>query len=792
MLKNYFKTAWRGLLNSKVYSIINIGGLSIALGIGILLLWWVKGELSYDQFHSKADQIYRVNGGLGGEDGEQFGSYTVAPAATVAKHQIPGVLEGVRVAPSNDMSPFKVNGKSLVEEKAAFVDPAFFTLFDFDWVKGNPKQPFKDNQSVVLTESAALKYFGSADPIGKQLYSVPNKQNFVVSGLIRDFPDNSSLNYNLLFPISILANQYKGNPGDFWKSMDSDWGNWYTQTFIQVHPQANLAAIAKKLGDIHHASNKYDQVSIYRLQSLNDIHLYQPGGAPGAMQEVRMMGIVALILLAIGCINYVNLATARASQRAKEVSVRKVVGAGRRHLVGQFLAESALIFVVALLVAIVLIKTLESTYQELTGKTQPFSLADPQVWLVLIGALTFTLAVAGIYPALVLSSFEPLKVLRGKMATGGRKVTFRQTLVVTQFAFSTALIVGTLVIGNQLRFLRERNLGYDRENTIGFWMTEEMAKHYDAVKTELMRQPGVTAVTSSNGNLLNINNSTGDTDWDGKKPNSMFIVRPMRVEKDFIKTFKLKMASGESFTGSKADSTHFILNETAVKNAGINDPIGKRFKLWQTEGTIIGVLKDFHMASMRAKVEPAVFFYRENNTFGRIYIKTVGRDIPQVITAAEQLWKKYSPDYPFEYKFMDDQFNDMYKSEQRTGRLFNFFASIAILVSCLGLFGLATFTAQQRTKEIGIRKALGASITGIIALLSRDFLKLVIIGIVIASPIAWWTMDKWLAEFAYKIDIAWWVFAAAGLLAILIALLTVSFQSVKAALMNPVKSLRSE
>lgn len=790
MLKNYLKTAWRGLLNSKIYSVINIGGLATALGIGILLLWWVKGELEYDQFHANVDQVYRVNGGLGGENG--FGQQTVAPVAPVAKRQIPGVLASVRISPTSDMSPFKVDGKSLVEEKAAFVDPAFFTFFAFKWVKGNPKQPFQDDQSVVLTESAARKYFGSADPLGKQLYSVPNKKYFVVTGLLRDFPDNSSINYNALFPIQILANQYKGNPGDFWKTMDSDWGNWYTQTFIRVHPQANLDAIVQQLTAIHHASNKYDQVTTYRLQPLKDIHLYRPDGALGLMQDVRMMGIVALILLAIGCINYVNLATARASQRAKEVSVRKVVGAGRRHLIGQFLAESALIFVTALLLAIVLIKVLESTYQELTGKTQPFSLADPQVWLVLIGALTFTLLIAGIYPALVLSSFEPLKVLRGKMASGRTGVTFRQALVVTQFTFSTALLVGTLVIGNQLRFLRERNLGYDRQNTFGFWMTNNMAEHYDAVKAELMQQPGVKAVTSASSNLLNIDNSTGDTDWDGKKPKSIFIIRPMRVDPDFIQTFNLKLAGGSAFTGSKADSTHFILNETAVREAGIISPIGKRFKLWQTEGTIIGVLKDFHMASMRAKVEPAVFYYQANNAYGRLYVKTAGQDTPAVIAAAERLWKTYNPDYPFDYKFMDDQFNDMYKSEQRTGRLFSFFAGIAILVSGLGLFGLATFTAQQRTKEIGIRKALGASVTGIVALLSRDFLKLVLIGILIAAPIAWWTMDQWLANFAYRTSVEWWVFALAGTLAIGIALLTVSFQSIKAALVNPVKSLRSE
>jgi len=790
MLRNYFKTAWRGLLKSRGYSVINIGGLAIALGIGILLLWWVKDELSFDRFHAQSDHIYRINGGMGSGETQQYSFNIVAPAGPNAKRQIPGVKEAVRVVRDDDASPFKVADKTLVQERIAYVDPAFFTLLNFDWVTGSRQRPFRDLQSVVLTESTARNYFGNADPMGKMLYSVPRKQTYVVSGVIRDFPDNSTLKYNMLFPLEILSRAYQAN--DYWKTMETDWGNWLAQTFVLVDPAADVNKIASQLSDIHHANSKYDHVTEYRLQALHDIHLHNPDGSPSGLQEVRMMGIVALILLAIGCINYVNLATARATQRAKEVSVRKVVGAGRQHLIGQFLAESALIFVVALVLALLLIKGLESTYQQLTGKTQPFSLANPQVWLVLIGALVFTLVVAGIYPALVLSSFEPLKVLRGRLATGGKGVSFRQALVIIQFAFSTALIVGTIIIGNQLRFIRNRNLGYDRENVFAFWMPQEMAKHYEAVKAELMSEPGVVGVTAAGGNLINIGSSTGDTDWEGKEPGRMFIIRPMGVEKDFVQSFKLKLAAGESFTGAKADSTHVILNETAVKSTGIKNPIGKRFKLWQTNATIIGVVKDFHFASMREKVEPAIFYYQPVQSFGRLYVKTTGQDAPRATAAAARVWKRYSPEYPFDYQFLDEQYNEMYKSEQRTGQLFNFFAGVAILVSCLGLFGLATFTAQQRTKEIGIRKVLGASVPGLVALLSADFLRLVLIGILVASPIAWWIMNQWLADFAYKINIQWWVFVLAGVLAVAIALLTVSFQSVRAALMNPVKSLRSE
>ncbi|WP_266368337.1 ABC transporter permease [Tellurirhabdus rosea] len=790
MLRNYFKIAWRSLLNNRGYSAINIGGLALALGIGILLLWWVQDELSYDRFHTQGARIYRVNGGFGTGSTMSMSANIVAPVAAYAKRQVPGVEEAVRLAGNYDSSPFKVGSKTLMEDNAAYVDPAVFTLFDFEWAQGSRTRPFPDLQSVVLTEKAALRYFGSTEALGRTLYSVPKKQTFVVSGVLRDFPDNSSIKAEMLFPFDILVKGYQAN--DYWKTMESDWGNWLAVTFLKVSPQTPLERIEKTLTELHHASNRFDQTTFYKLQPLRDIHLYNANGQPSGLQEIRMMGIVALILLAIGCINYVNLATARAAQRAKEVSVRKVVGAGRRHLIAQFVAESLLIFLVALVLAVGLIKGVEPYYHELTGKARPFSLTDPQVWAVLGGSIAFTLLVAGLYPAFVLSSFEPLKVLRGKGVISGSGGVFRKVLVVTQFAFSTALIVGTIIIGNQLRFVRERNLGYDRENVFAFWMTDEVARHYKAIKAELQREPGVLAVTSATSNLISNGNSTGDTDWDGKPKNSLFIIAPMAVEEDFIRTFRLKLASGAPFTGSRADSTHYILNETAVKQAGIVNPIGKRFKLWQTEGTIIGVVKDFHFASMRQKVAPAIFYYRPDPGYGRVYVKTTGRDASKAIAAAERLWKRYSPDYPFDYKFMDEQYNNLYKAEQRTGQLFNFFAGIAILVSCLGLFGLATFTAQQRTKEIGIRKVLGASVTGIVALLSKDFLKLVAIAIVIASPLAWWVMSRWLTNFAYKIDIEWWVFLLAGVLAVGIALLTVSFQSMKAALMDPVKSLRAE
>jgi putative ABC transport system permease protein len=400
------------------------------------------------------------------------------------------------------------------------------------------------------------------------------------------------------------------------------------------------------------------------------------------------------------------------------------------------------------------------------------------------------LLASSIYPALLLSSFEPLKALKGKVSARLTDAVFRKILVVTQFAFTVILISGTLIIGNQLNYIRSKELGYDKSHVFSFYM-RDMRNHYDAVRADLLNQPGVTDVTRSNGNIVSLGMQTGSSEWDGKEVGETLMLRPMAIDKDFISFFKMKLQTGETFTGSVTDSTHFILNEAAVKATRLKNPVGKRFKLWNKEGTIIGVMKDFHFASMKQKIEPSIFYYYPKDEH-RIFIKTTGKDAPTAIAAAERLWKKYNVDFPFTYTFLDETFDDLYKTEQRTGTLFNVFATIAIVISCLGLFGLVAYTAQIRTREIGVRKVLGATVPGIIQLLAKDFVKLVLIAIALAVPVAWYAMDQWLAGFAYRIDIHWWMFALAGLLAMAIALLTVSFQSIKAALVNPVKSLRSE
>ena len=788
MLRNYLKIAWRNLRSGGWYSVLNVGGLAVVLAVSVLLFWWVKDELTFDRFHPDADRIYRVNAHFGKEVDESTWSGSPAPIAVAANGQVPGVEMATRLVDLYDFRTFRVNGRTFHEKNAdlTYADENFLDVFQgFEVRYGRAANPFPTPNSVVITEEIATKFFGTANAVGKQMIVVDSNRVFTVGAVLANLPDNSSLKSKLFFPMSLRKRTFGGN-GE-WKRMDDDWGNYPFNTYLKLSQTVNPATIGRKLTEIQAKARKnYTSGSDYRLQSLTSQHLYQPDGKDTAMQQVRMLGLIALVLLSIGCINYINLTTARATRRAREVGVRKVVGAEAGQLIGQLLTESVLTMGIALLLAVILIQALMPFYRDLTGKTLGFSLLDPQAWAVLVGALVLTLLLAGIYPALMITQFDPLKSLRGRGAQT-RQVGLRQALVVTQFALATGLIVATLIIGSQLRHIRERDLGFSKEHTFTFYAGDKA----EVYKRALGNESAIRSVATATNNILNIDGSTGDTDWDGKAPNRMFIVNQMGVSKEFIPNYGIKLAAGRNFDGTPADSLHFILNETAVRQAGITNPVGKRFKFHSANGQIIGVVRDFHSESARSPVAPLVL-YSELRQGSILHVRTTGALAPQAIAAAERLVKRGQPDNLFEYAFLDETYDRMYRAEQRTGQLFNFFAGVAIVVCCLGLFGLAAYTAEQRTKEIGVRKVLGASVASIVGLLSKDFLKLVLIAIVIASPVAWYAMNRWLQNFAYKINIEWWVFGLAGLLAVGIALLTVSFQSVKAALMNPVNSLRSE
>jgi putative ABC transport system permease protein len=793
MLRNYIKTAWRNIVSNKFYTAINITGLTFGLVIGLFMLLWVQDELSFDAFNKKGKDIYRIGIVGGTEASKQIFTYIIAPVSTFAKNEVPEVKDGLRIMNIGNPA-FRYKDKVFNEERIAFTDASYFSIFDFPIIQGDQKNPFPDNNSMVITEKIAKKYFGNESPIGKTII-IGKTDNFKVTGVVADYPANSSITCNVLLPISRFnhdayvkdSRNYNGTARI--SSMDADWINFGFETYLLLKPGTDIHKLEKKLQAIHERNKPDDAPVPYLAQPLLNMHLYKADGGDGGISTVRTFAIVAILILVIACINYVNLSTARSMLRAKEVSMRKIIGAGKLQLFMQFMIETTVMFLIATILAVGLMYVLMPVYNDFSGKQLQLSIGNYQVWVYIALTLGVTLAASSIYPALLLSSFEPLKALKGKVAAGIGNTAFRRVLVVLQFTVSIVLIIGTLIIGKQLSFIRNRDLGYDKENVLSFMM-QGMQAHYDAAKADLLKQPGVISVTRGSSNIVDYNGWTGDNDWEGKPAKSNLFFHPIAVDKDFTGFFKIKLKEGALFTGAVADSTHFIVNEAAIIAMGMKDPIGKSLRIQKTKGTIIGVVKDFNYTTVRKKIEPAVLVYNPQNCY-RIFIKTTGGEAQKAITAAQNTWKQYNNDTPLAYSFLDENFSQLYKTEGRTGSLFNVFSALAIVISCLGLFGLATYSAQVKTREIGIRKVLGSSVGGIICLLASEFVLLIIISILIAVPVAWYSMSKWLQDFAYKIDMTVWIFLLAGGGATLIALATISIQSIKAALANPVKSLRS-
>jgi putative ABC transport system permease protein len=787
MIRNYLLTAWRNLARNKFYSALNITGLAVGLAVGIMILLWVQDELSYDRFHKKAERIFKINSHLGSGEGEQVWEGAPAPLSKMAQ-KVPDIENSVRIADYWSNPIYSYAGKKFTEPLKAYVDPSFFDIFDFKVIRGNRKKLFESSHTVVITESLARKFFGENDPIGKVLVE-DGKENFTVTGVMRDIPQNSSLRYNMLFPMSLNAERFGGN-GE-WKTIDEDLGNYYYKIFLLLKPGADARVTAQKLSRIYETTRNNEPAGkAFSVQSLGSLHLFTADGKNSSMQRVNIFIIVAVFILIIACINYVNLSTARAITRSKEVSMRKIIGAARKQLFMQFIVESAMLFLISAGLSFAIIKLLLPLYNEVSGKTLSFQLNDANVWLLLAVAITGSLATASIYPALLLSSFKPIEALKGKLGKGMGNATFRRVLVVTQFVFSVVLIIATIVVALQLKYVREKDLGYNREHVFSFSLRQDVTQHNDAIRAELMKVQGVTNVSFSAGSVVGINTTTGDTYWEGKEPDHTFLIHPTGIDEHFIPLFDIQLSAGKNFGGTKSDSAKFILNETAIRDARIEDPIGKKFQLWDVTGTIIGVVKDFNYASLKERIEPMIFYYEPGNHV--VSVKTSGRGANKAVEVAKSIWMRYSSEYPFSYSFIDEDYDNLYKAEQRTGTLFNIFSIIAIGISCLGLLGLATYTAEVKRREIGIRKVLGASIANITGMLSRSFLSLVVISLFVAIPISYLTMSFWLQDFAYRIQLSWWIFVVAAILAVLIAFVAVGVQAVRAAMANPIGSLKED
>jgi len=788
MIKNYLKNAWRNTWRNKTTSFINIAGLSVGMTAAVLILLWVQNETSFDNYKDKKD-IYRLTTRIPGWVWET----TPLLLAAAIKKDVPEIEKTARLYTSN-WPVFNVKGNLFYGKDCAYVDEDWFSLFHYDFSEGNAASFNEHPFSVILTRSEAKKYFGNEQAIGQTIHI--DSMDYQVRGVVADAAVNSSFQYKAFIPIAALLT----NPQI--RQNDEQWSNANYITFIKTIPGSNPAVTAKKITDVV-KSKRDNEAAPVSMTALADMHfeteIQNSSFVHGSLNTVYIFSFLGFLLLLIACINYVNLTTAKASLRAKEVSIRKITGANRSNLFFQFVAESVFISLLSLFATLLLIQICLPAFNELTGRTFTLPLTSAGLWKV-IGITLFTaLLLNSIYPALLLSSFKPLNVFRGKTVLKVKDSSFRKTLVVLQFTISVMLIAGTIIIYKQMSFIQNDDPGYNRSQVLSFVLPAAIDRSdrislIQAMKQDLLSQNSIESVATSNQSVVNIGSMcTECADWAGHDTGYKSKIAQLSADADFQKTMQLQMKEGRWFRNDNgSDKNGFILNETAVKNFNMRMPvIGQQFIFKGDTGQVIGVVKDFSYKSMHEKKGPVVVF---NNPAWRNHfvVRTAAKNASLALLNIEKVWRKYIPQSPLEYSFLDDTFNNLYKQDQLTSLLILVFAIIAVVISASGLFSLAAFAAEQRTKEIGIRKVLGATVAGITALLSGDFIKLVCIAILLAIPVTWWAMSRWLQAFAYRIDISWWMFAMAGLLAMLIALFTVSFQAIKAALANPVKSLRTE
>ena len=793
MISHYLKIAFRKLWSSKTFSFLNIIGLATGMTACFLIYQYVSFELSYDGFHSKGDRIYRLVTDIKTPTEVINASGPAWAVAPFAKNDFPEVESFVRL--SNNTTLVRIGDKKFQEEKAFLADSSFFNVFDFKLLKGNPHTALTEPFSVVLSESTAKKYFDKQDPVGKTVLLLNDGYPTTVKGVMEDLPANSQVSADLLISMSTVTKNL--SPG-----LDSQWTNYGATAFLLLRPGVDAKRLEAKFPAFLERRNgtemkKNQMYATLLLEPLKDVYLHskRDGNKSGNMINVYIFSIIAVFILLIACINFINLTTARAAERAKEVGIRKVVGAGKNQLVWQFIGESVLICSIAFFLTLLFVSLLIPLFNQLAGKTISTGVFESGRNVLKLFAASLGIGLlAGVYPALVLTSFKPVIVLKGRFATGSRGIVLRKGLVVTQFTISIALIIATIVIYNQMNYMRNQDLGFDKEHMLIVDTNYDPAR--DAFRQAVAGIPSVksTAVSSS---VPSSNNAGAYSEIENKQGDLQVANLDLYfVDFDYLDQFKMKLVAGRGFSREfLTDSSQaMILNETAVKLFGYSSPeqaIGRRYKQWGSEGKIIGVVKDFHFRSLQEPIKPLSMRVGYERAV-LVSLKVTGANLPATIAAVESKWKAFIPNRPFNYYFLDEFFDKQYRDEQRFGRLFLNFAALAIIISCLGLLGLASYSTVQRTKEIGIRKVLGASVSGIVNLLSTDFLKLVLIAFTIAVPVAWYFMHRWLEDFAYHTDINLWVFVLAGVCALTIAFLTVSFQAIKAAITNPVKSLRTE
>lgn len=796
MLKNYLKVTLRTLWKNKVFSVINISGLAIGITTCILITLYVLDELSYDKFHTNADRIYRLTELLHLPTEVRPQTVTSPPMAPAVKQNFAEVQKTVRLSGSSRLLSYQ--DKKFYDTKLWYADSTLFEIFTFPMIKGNPVKALVDPYSVVLTEKAAKRYFGDEDPFGKSMV-LSDTITLNVTGIIKDIPSNSHIQFDVVLSRTTINAMNNNQPEDNWFN-----NGYYTYLLLpEGYDYKTLEAKFPPFLEKTMAKEKKESGLWYDfvLQPLPYIHLRSTTpydmGPNGSIKYVYIFSIVAALVLLIACANYINLSTAKSMNRAKELGMRKVIGAKRKQLIVQLMGESFLLTCTAVIIALAIVTSVLPAFNTLTNKTMSaWFLLTPEVFVTIVSIFLLIGVLAGAYPALLMSSFSPIKTLKNYVQQGKESNVIRKGLVVFQFTMSIILIAGTILIFRQMSFMQNQNLGLDKEQIVQLSMRSNIASKHQLIKTEMSKVPGVIASTVTNfsyGNgIANI-----ATLPEGAQENEITSEAVISVDHDFLSTFKIGLLAGRNFSSDflTDEAEAFIVNESAVKHFNWGTPetaIGKKIN-WGLgkKGKVIGVVKDFNYTSLHEAISPLIMHIHPN-WYNFITLKIKSGNIQETIGQLEKKWKQLDLDSPFAYSFLDEDFEKMYRAEQQTQTIIGGLASLAIFIACLGLFGLAAFMAEQRTKEIGVRKVLGADVFGIIALLSKDFLKLVTIALVIATPVAWYAATRWLDSFAYKIEISWWIFVVAGSAAIVIALFTVSFQSIKAAVANPVNSLRNE
>jgi ABC-type antimicrobial peptide transport system permease subunit len=802
MLKHYLKIAWQSLLHQRLNSMINISGLSIGMATSLLIFMWVSNELNFDKFHKDSENIYRLKNYIA-IDKKSTWIWENSPylLGDEVQKKLPEVLAVTRMSPMSwENVHFNIKGEFIKESNCAYIDSAWFSMFRYDFIYGSANDFNRHPYSMVLTASKAKKYFGNENPLGKTIRI--DTLNYEIRGVVKDIPPYSSFHYDVLIPLAARRN----NPANI--KNDESWGNFNYLTFVKLNPAVSVKDLPAKITTILSQNKKSDNIKT-GLIALTDMHfendLQTSVMEHGNKNVVFIFGILGLLLLVIASINYVNLATARASLRVKEVSIKKINGAGRGQLFMQFVVESVMVSVISLFVTILIVKFTLPLFNQFIGKNFSLSINNKLVWMIVGSTLLASVFLTSIYPAILLSSFKPIAIFRGFNALKVKDGALRKGLVVVQFTIASVLIIGTLVIYRQLKFINEQNTAYDKSQILSFNIPYKLLSKYkdegriqlvNSLKQELLSRSMISEVSVMNqSSVVDMKgfSSGGSNDWDGRDKDFMPAIGFFYADTDFKKMLNLEMAEGRWYEpGNKADQHNSILNETAVKEFNIHKPvIGQRFVSQEDTGVIIGVVKDFYYKSLHEKIGPVVI-KNVNDYNSTFLVKSSPGKIVEAQKAAKDVWNKFFSAEPFAYKFLDEEFEKLYRADHKTASLVGIFSGIAIFLSCLGLFGLAAFTAERRTREIGVRKVLGASVSGIVSLLSKEFILLVIVSLIIASPVAWWALNKWLQDFSYRIDISIIFFIAAGIITLIVALATVSVHAVKAAISNPIKSLRTE